>query len=92
MNITRINSFESADGKEDECLEFLESLLPYILSSRGCMSCEVLQHQKKENQFVVIEKWQSKEDHENSLKSFPKAEMEAAMPLFGGPPQGDYYI
>ena len=33
MNITRINEFQSAEGKEDELFDFLKSLVPYITSS-----------------------------------------------------------
>lgn len=91
MNITRINEFQSAPNKEEELFEFLKSLLPYITSSEGSISCEVLRHTEKANTFIVIERWQSIEAHEKSVRQFPKEQMQAAMSLLGSPPNGGYY-
>jgi quinol monooxygenase YgiN len=91
MNITRINEFQSADGKSDELYNFLISLIPYISKSKGCISCEVLKQKDTENCFIVIEKWESIECHMQSIANFPKEEMLSAMSLFGSPPKGNYY-
>ena len=91
MSITRINEFQAAEGKAEDLFEFLKSLLPYISSSKGCESCEVLRSKDAQDSFVVIEKWDSIESHEKSIESFPKEEMQAAMTLFGAPPKGSYY-
>jgi len=91
MSITRINEFKSAVGKEDELLAFLRSLISYISSSEGCVSCEVLQGNDELDCFVVVEKWDSIAAHSLSIKNFPKEEMQAAMPLFGAPPIGRFY-
>lgn len=45
MGITRINEFQAAEGKAEELFTFLKSLIPYISSSEGCKSCEVLRSQ-----------------------------------------------
>lgn len=91
MTITRINEFQAAESKAEELFEFLKSLIPYILSSTGCLSCEVLRNDENRNSFIVIERWDSVEAHQKSIENFPKAEMQAAMPLFGAPPKGAYY-
>lgn len=91
MMITRINEFQAAEGKADELFLLLTSLIPYISSSDGCISCEVLRHQDKEDRFVVIEKWDSIESHKKSIENYPQEAMQAAMPLFGAPPKGDFY-
>ena len=91
MSITRINEFQAGEGKADELFVFLKSLIPYISSSNGCVSCEVLRGIDARDTFVVIEKWQSREAHKASVESFPKEEMQAAMSLFGAPPKGAFY-
>lgn len=89
--ITRINQFQAAEDKADELHTFLTSLLPYISGSDGCISCEVLRNTEEKGTFAVIERWESKEAHQQSIAQFPQEEMQAAMPLFGGPPSGAYY-
>lgn len=91
MSITRINEFKSTAGKADELLIFLRSLVPYISSSEGCVSCEVLQGHDDNDCFVVIEKWDSIAAHSLSIENFPKKDMHAAMALFEIPPQGRFY-
>ena len=91
MSIVRINEFQAAEGKAEELFNFLNSLIPYILSSEGCTSCEVLRSSENQGNFVVIEQWASVASHKKSVENFPKEEMQAAMSLFGTPPKGGYY-
>lgn len=91
MGITRINEFHAASGKESQLYGFLKSIVPYITSCDGCISCEVLKNADQADAFVVIEKWISIEAHQKSLAGFPKEEMQSAMVLFGAPPKGSYY-
>lgn len=91
MSIIRINEFQSAEGKSEELNEFLNSLLPYISSSEGCISCEVLRQKDAKNCFVVIERWESVESHMESIAKFPKEKMQSAISLFAGAPKGNYY-
>ena len=92
MAITRINEFCAAPQQEQALHQFLLSLMPYIRGSEGCLSCEVLQHQDNADTFVVIEKWQSVQAHQQSIAGFPKDDMQAAMSLCAAPPSGAYYI
>ncbi len=91
MSITRINQFKAAEGKETELFEFLKSLTPYITSSAGCLSYEVLQNSDEPSAFVIIEKWDAIDSHKKSVENFPQEDMLAAMPLFGDAPSGNYY-
>ena len=91
MSITRVNEFSAAEGKSEELYDFLKSLVPYISSSEGCYTCEVLKSIDADNEFVVIEKWESIESHKASIEKFPKENMKAAMSLFSAPPQGRYF-
>lgn len=92
MSITRINHFTAAPRKCEELLTFLQSLVPYISGSLGCIACEVLRQHDNNDKFVVIEKWQDVESHQQSLANFPADDMQAAMVLFGQPPSGAAYI
>ena len=91
MSITHITEFEAAENQEDDLYAFLQSLIPYILSSQGCLSCEILKSTDDASRFVAIDKWDCVESHRNSVDGFPKDEMQAAMSLFGGPPKSGYY-
>lgn len=91
MSVTRVNNFTAADTKTDQAHEFLKSLLPHITASEGCLSAEVLRNQEEHHKFVVIERWQTQDDHRAALAGFPKETMEASMALFAEPPQGAYY-
>lgn len=91
MSITRINQFQAADDKAQELWELLQEIVPYIQSSQGCLSCQLLKKQDKTGEFVVLEQWQSIEAHQQSIALFPKEKMQAAMPLLQVPPSGDYY-
>lgn len=91
MSIVRLNSFQSVAGSEEALHNFLLSLIPYILSSKGCKSCEVIQHLEEKATFVVIEKWENVAVHKKSVEEFPKEKMQAAMGLINAPPKGDYF-
>jgi len=92
MSITRINHFTAAQGKQQQLLSFLQSLVPYISGSSGCIMCEVLCQHDNDEKFVVIEKWENVESHQQSLANFPTDDMQAAMALFGQPPSGAAYV
>jgi quinol monooxygenase YgiN len=89
--ITRINEFHAAEGKAEDLLTLLTSLIAYIQSSEGCFSCEVLRHHEHREQFVVLEKWESIAAHKHSIENFPKNQMQKAIGLFKAPPKGEYY-
>lgn len=91
MSIVRVNEFTAATGKSAELFSFLQTLVPYIAGANGCLACELLKHHEHSDQFMVIERWESIEDHQLAITNYPQEAMQAAMSLFGAPPKGNYY-
>lgn len=91
MSLTRINHFQAAAGKEKELESFLDELQEYIAGSEGCLDCEVLIEQGQSDVFVVLERWESAYFHQLSLSGYPAEKMQAALALFGAPPEGAFY-
>lgn len=91
MTITRINEFEAVPSKGAELFAFLSELKAHIDSSPGCLSCEVLRKNDNDLILVVIEKWETKDAHRQSIESYPQEKMAEVMPLFALPPKGGYY-
>lgn len=91
MPITRLNHFKAKEASSEELGTFLKSLIPYISNSKGCLACDVLQNKDDSSSYIVIEKWETIEDHQASIANFPKEDMQAAMPLLAAPPSGNYY-
>jgi quinol monooxygenase YgiN len=91
MTIVRVNEFTAASGKSAELFDFLQKLVPYISDSEGCHCCELLKHHEQPDQFMIIERWDSIENHQLAITNYPQEDMQAAMSLFGAPPKGSYY-
>ena len=91
MTIVRVNEFTAAADKSVELFTFLQELVPYISGAKGCLSCELLKHHEHSDQFMVIERWGSIENHQLAITNYPQEKMQAAMSLFGAPPKGSYY-
>ena len=92
MSIVRVNEFTAAAEKSAELFTFLQTLVPYILSSEGCISCELLKHHEHDDQFMMIERWDIIENHQLAITNYPQDDMQAAMSLFGAAPKGNYYV
>jgi quinol monooxygenase YgiN len=91
MSVTRISEFRAQAGKEDALRDFLSSLVPAILSSDGCRSCQLLQGHDDVTRFVMIEVWDSIEAHQASVKNIPAEAFQGVMKLLAGAPSGEYY-
>ena len=92
MTTTRINTFVAKADKIHALKEFLTGLRPYIRKSDGCISCELFQQEGAKSVFYIIEKWQSKEQHQASVAGYPKQDMAAVMDMLADAPQGNYYL
>lgn len=68
MSVTRINDFRAKEGKIDALRAFLKQTIPSIASSRGCVSCQLLQSHDNPARFVVLEVWDSIESHKAAVK------------------------
>lgn len=91
MSTTRINEFRALDGSTDALEEQLSALVPQIESAAGCLSCELLQSQKDENHFILIEVWDDAESHQASLKNVRPEVFHEVRKLLAVPPTGEYY-
>ncbi len=91
MSITRINEFKAREGQVEALLSKLRISVPTIRASRGCLSCQVLQHLETPSRIVIIEKWESEEAHEAAVKAIPVAVLKETMKLVAEPPYGEPY-
>ena len=89
--ITRINQFEAKKELEEKLVEFLQSVISIIEKSPGCISCRLLRSTDNPAHLVIIEEWESIEDHQNAAKVIPPEKMTQAMALFAKLPSGTYY-
>jgi heme oxygenase (mycobilin-producing) len=91
MSVSRIGEFSASEGKADELREFMLSIIPTILSSEGCESCQLFQNQDDLSKFIMIETWDSIESHQASVKNIPSEMLSQIRPLLAGSPAGSYY-
>ena len=91
MPITRINKFQAHEEQAGALRDLLESFVPMIKGSDGCLDCQVLQNLDDPAQIVVLEIWESVEAHQASVKNIPSNALEKAMALMAGPPESAYY-
>jgi quinol monooxygenase YgiN len=91
MSVTRINDFRAKEGKVDALRAFLGQIIPSIASSKGCLSCKLLQSQDNPARFVVLEVWDSVESHKAAVKDIPPEMFMTVMELLDGRPSGEYF-
>lgn len=81
--------FKAHAGKRDELLAILTDAANGMTDVKGCHLYIVHTDAKDENAIWVYELWDTKEDHDASLKLPGTPEMIArAMPLIDGKPEG----
>ena len=91
MTITRINHFSAKPGSGNELYDLINSFLPYIRESDGCIDAQNLRGVDDTDQIVVIEVWRNQEAHRASAANVPDGTFPKAMALMSGPPTGAYY-
>ena len=91
MSIKRITEFHAQESKDEQLYTLLQSIMPYIRSSEGCVSCELLKCLDDPLKFVVLEEWDVIASHKKSVENFPAEDMQAAMSLIASAPVGAYY-
>lgn len=70
--VIHIGTLHAKSEYVDDLINSLEALK----QSPGYISYECFRDIEDVNKFTLVEKWQSKEDHENFVKSFSKEAME----------------
>ena len=91
MSVTRINDFRAKEGKTEALRAFLGQIIPSIASSKGCLSCKLLQSQDSLSRFVVLEVWDSVESHKAAVNDIPPEMFMTVMELVDGRPSGEYF-
>lgn len=91
MSVSRIGEFKASEGKTDELRDFMPSVIPIILSSEGCESCQLFQNQEDPSKFLMIETWDSIESHQASVKNIPPDMLSEIRPLLASSPSGGYF-
>jgi heme oxygenase (mycobilin-producing) len=78
-------------GKADALRAFLGQVIPTVASSRGCLSCKLLQSQDNPARLVILEVWESVESHKAAVKNIPPEMLATIMELLDGRPSGEYF-
>lgn len=91
MSVKRMNEFWAVEDKVSELYEFLVQIQNYIQKSNGCLSCRILQDTEIAEKFLVLEEWETKDNHKESLMGFPLDLMKASTELLSSPPVGYFF-
>ena len=91
MSIARIGETRAKEGQQEALRNFLLSIVPTILSSAGCLSCDLFQDQEDPVKFIMVEVWESVEAHQASVKDIPPEMIREIMPLLAASPAGSYF-
>ena len=91
MTVTRINIFKATAGKGEKLLGVLKEVLPAMKSAKGFQSYSILQRQDASDEIVVVETWNSIDDHKAAAGNIAPEDFQRVMALMAGPPSGAYY-
>jgi quinol monooxygenase YgiN len=81
--------FKAQKGKRDELISILLQAAKLVSTAKGCHHYIIYKDTKDEDLVFVSEIWDTKEDHDNSLKIEGCMELiSKAMPLIDGKPEG----
>ena len=82
--------FKTQKGKRDELVSILLQAAKLVSTAKGCNHYIIYKDTKDEDSVFVSEIWDTKEDHDNSLKIEGCMDLiSKAMPLIDGKPEGD---
>ena len=83
-----IGTFKTVAGKRDEFIAILLQAATAMHTVKGCRQYLVSKDTADENAVIVTELWDTKEDHDNALKTNDSAELiSKAIPLMNGKPE-----
>ncbi len=91
MSVARIGETQAKEGAEEELRDFLQSIIPGIKASAGCLSCQLFQSQEEPGKFLMIEVWDSVESHQAAVQEISPEEIKRIRTLLAGAPSGRYY-
>ncbi|WP_413581279.1 putative quinol monooxygenase [Bdellovibrio sp. HCB288] len=91
MSVARINKFIAKNNSTDELRAFLSEVCTHIRKCPGNLSAELVQSQENTSEFLVIERWTTKEAHQNSAKEIPAEQLQKVSGLLADKPTGTYF-
>jgi quinol monooxygenase YgiN len=91
VNVIRIGEVQAKAELTEKLRDFLMSIMPGIKSSEGCESVELYQGQDNPSKFIMIERWDSVESHQASVKNIPPETLSELRPLLAASPSGSYF-
>ena len=97
MSVTAIYWVEAKEGKADELLAMLQQGRDFAVTVDGCEGFEVFQGKDHPHRFVMLEHWNSTEDHQAHFEKNVRASgvletAEALMTAPFPPPQESYFL
>lgn len=60
---------ETFDGKANEQVQAFHAIVDIVLAEKGCLQYELTQSIDDENQFVLLERWESRADLDAHLQT-----------------------
>lgn len=83
-----IGKFKARKGEGDSLIAILLEAAKLLSTAKGCNHYIISRNVSDENSIIVTEIWDTKEDHDNSLKLPGSMELiSKAMPLLDGKPE-----
>lgn len=79
---------QATEGKGDELASILLEASKLVSGAKGCHLYLVSKDKENKDSIWVTEVWESKQDHDNSLKAAGVSELiSRAIPILAGPPE-----
>jgi quinol monooxygenase YgiN len=91
MTIARTYFMHAKEGHGAALEAALTALADAVRPIAGCSGVDLLRDMVDDRRFLFIEKWDSKEAHENGGNSLPKDALTPVMAVLDGPPDGAYF-
>lgn len=67
MAVTAFVRVRTKPGQEDKFVDYLAGLLGDSRAWNGCMEIRVVRDQADESEVYIVERWQTRKDHEDYL-------------------------
>ena len=87
MTFVRHYHLKAADGRTNELLHSLNNLTEVLKTIEGFNSAELFVYAEKEDEFVFLEQWTSRDAHGNSAAKMPKTIFQSVMDNLADRPQ-----
>ncbi|MNJ93385.1 Antibiotic biosynthesis monooxygenase [compost metagenome] len=91
MNITRINEFVAKTELGNRLQDLLLSFVSEIKSSKGCQTCQLIRSLENPDKILIIEVWDSQEDHQAAVDNIQGDDIVRVMELLASPPKGEFF-